>query len=162
MKALLLAFVLASAAVATAQPAPPKFEDYKVPVYTGKIAKPVLKTQAERQFRTRLRDAADEDVNFAGHFILTTWGCGSECVTGAVLDAKTGKVYWLPFTICCWPWDVENPITFRADSKLIVFTGSRHEEGLEGTYYYEFEKGRFRLLHAVKLPPRGPLPPPAK
>ncbi|HEY6969216.1 MAG TPA: hypothetical protein VJA94_08430 [Candidatus Angelobacter sp.] len=130
---------------------PPKFEDYRVTEqYKGKNAKPVL-TRHDLRFRTRITEGAQEKVNFAGHYILTTWGCGGGCVTGVVIDAPTGKVYWLPFTICCWPVEVEDPIQFRVDSRLVIFTGSRNEKG-QGVYYYKFEGNRFVLLQAVEKP----------
>ena len=70
---------------------------------------------------------------------------------GAALDAKTGNVSWIPFTLCCWPLEVENPLNFRVDSKLIVFTGSRGEQG-QGVYYYKFDSGKFVLLKAIEKP----------
>jgi hypothetical protein len=46
---------------------------------------------------------------------------------GAVIDANTGRVYWMPHTIS-WPADVDNrfhPIAYRLNSRVIVFTGIR-------------------------------------
>lgn len=149
---LFLQFVLM---VASPLPAPqsaqvlPKFEDYHVTQqFTGKNARIVLGAQ-EREFRTRLREGAKDKVNFAGHYVLTVWGCGGGCLMGAAIDATTGRVHWLPFTICCWPVEVEHPLDFRIDSTLIVFTGSRGETG-QGVYYYKFEKNSFTLLKAVE------------
>jgi|SRR5579864_2644069 len=128
----------------------PTFEDYRVTEqYSGKNARPVLGTRDEREFRTRLNEAAQEKVNFAGHYVLTAWGCGAQCLMGAVIDARRGKVYWLPSTICCWPLEVEKPLDFRIDSRLVILTGSRNEEG-QGVYYYKFEANRFTLLQAVE------------
>ncbi|MBO6606670.1 hypothetical protein [Psychroserpens sp.] len=36
------------------------------------------------------------DVNFALHYIVITWGCGSGCVSGAMVDSRDGYVYTLP------------------------------------------------------------------
>jgi hypothetical protein len=80
----------------------PRFTDYPVSEsFSGKTAPLVLSGEA-RAFRTRLKEAAREKPNFAGHFIVTTWGCGTECVMGAVIDASTGRVFMLPTTLCCW------------------------------------------------------------
>ena len=129
--------------------APPKFDDYRVTErYTGKNARLVLEAK-DRAFRTRLREGSQDKVNFAGHYVLTAWGCGGGCLMGAAIDARTGKVYWLPFTVCCWPVEVEKPLDFRLDSNLIVFTGSRNEEG-QGVYYYKFENNSFALLKAIE------------
>jgi hypothetical protein len=32
--------------------------------------------------------------------------CGTECVQGAIIDARTGRVFMLPFSLCCWGTDV--------------------------------------------------------
>jgi hypothetical protein len=129
----------------------PKFDDYQVDEqYHGKTASPVI-TNHDREFRTRLRYAAREKANFAGHYVVTVWGCGAACLMGAAIDAKTGKVYWIPFTICCWPLEVEKPLDFRLDSSLIVFTGSRGEQG-GGVYYYKFDGRQFVLLRAIEKP----------
>ena len=36
------------------------------------------------------------EVNFASYYVITTWGCGSGCVTGAMVDTRDGKVYSMP------------------------------------------------------------------
>jgi len=53
--------------------APPRFSDYPaIGKYNGKNAPLVLKKD-DREFRTRLRFAARQAPNFAGHYILTAW-----------------------------------------------------------------------------------------
>jgi hypothetical protein len=77
----------------------PRFKDYPVSeVYIGKNA-PLVLSRDDMRFRTRLREAAHEKPNLAGHYIRAAWGCGAECLMGVVGDAKTGKVYWLPHTL---------------------------------------------------------------
>src|ERR1700737_1549913 len=65
---------------------------------------------------------------------------GASCLMGAVIDAKTGKVNWWNFSICCWLGDVDDkfqPIEFRLNSKLIVFSGARNEKGGDvGAHFY--------------------------
>ncbi|HEX7333686.1 MAG TPA: hypothetical protein VF290_19450, partial [Pyrinomonadaceae bacterium] len=120
----------------------------------GKNA-PVIITRADRMFRTRLKEAAQEKPNFAGHYILTAWGCGAGCLMGAAIDANTGKVYWFPHTICCWNEterdDNFNPIEFRLSSRLVVFTGLRNErEGDQGAHFYEFDGKRFKFILTLR------------
>ena len=147
---LAITFLIADA---QAQSSPPRFEAYPVTeTYTGKTAPLVLKAEA-RSYRTRLREAAQEKPNFAGRYILTSWGCGTGCLMGGIIDAKTGAVYMLPFSVCCWGVDVAdsfNPIEFRLDSRLIVFSGARDEkEGDNGAHYYKFENGRLSLIRSI-------------
>ena len=151
MTSLFLLLTLLSGALQTAPTPslPPKFEDYRVTEqYKGKNAKPIL-TRDDVRFRTRIREGALEKVNFAGHYVLTTWGCGASCVMGVLIDARTGRVYWLPMKVCCGPLEVENPLDYRVDSRLIIFTGSPDEEK-QGVYYYKFEGNRFVLLQTVE------------
>lgn len=119
----------------------PTFEEYPVTDhYLGKNA-PLMLTESDTSYRTRLREAAQLMPNFAGHYILTTWGCGASCVMGAAIDANTGNVYWIPFTVCCWESEVREPVEFRLDSRLIVFSGMRNERpGDRGSHFYHITK----------------------
>jgi hypothetical protein len=141
---------------AVAQKGVPQFKDYPATdIYKGQTARLQL-TREDKAFRTRLTEAAKEKPNFAGHYILTTWGCGAECMMGAAIDARTGKVYWWNFSVCCWGATDEKfePISFRRDSKLIVFSGLRNEkEGDDGAHFYKFENGRF--VHLRSTPKAG-------
>jgi hypothetical protein len=140
--------------IVSAQTPPPKFSDYPVSeTFTGKNARVVL-TQKDRMYQTRLRDAGREKKpNFAGHYILTIWGCGTSCVMGAIIDAKTGRVHWWDFSVCCWGSDVDDkagPIQVKLNSRLIIFFGARNEkDGDIGSHYYKFEKGKFVHLKST-------------
>ena len=47
--------------------------------------------------RTVLTEKYKElDINFASHYVVVTWGCGSGCVTGAMVDTRDGFVYPMP------------------------------------------------------------------
>jgi hypothetical protein len=139
---------------AAAQNRIPQFRDYSVSeAYIGKTA-PLALARDDRMFKTRLAWAAkNQRPNFAGHYILTSWGCGTTCLMGAIIDAKTGKVYWWNFSICCWSSDVDDqfqPIEFRLNSRLIVFSGARNEkDGDVGAHFYKFENGRFVHVRSV-------------
>ena len=133
----------------------PRFEDYAVrETYSGPTHAPVLATKDAREFRTRLREAAEGKADFAGHYVVTLWGCGTGCVMGGIIDAKTGHVTMLPFTLCCWPVEVPDdfePVVYRLDSSLIVFDGARNEnESDVGKHYYTFVNGRLKELKSVK------------
>jgi hypothetical protein len=141
-----------------AQSPTPRFKDYPAgKMYKGATA-PLVLTHNDLAYKTRLKWAAkNQKPNFAGHYILISWGCGAECVEGAVIDAKTGKVYWWKFTICCWGTSVDEkfkPIEFRADSRLLVFSGARNEkDGDAGVHFYQIENGRF--VHIRSVPKTG-------
>lgn len=67
---------------------------------------------------------------------------------GAVIDAKSGRVAWLPFTVCCGDYRQTAPIEFRLDSSLLVIRGERDERE-SGTYFYTFEAGKFKEVAAA-------------
>ena len=51
---------------------------------------------AER-YRTVITEKYNElEVNFASYYVITTWGCGSGCVTGVMVDIRDGIVYSMP------------------------------------------------------------------
>ncbi len=45
-----------------------------------------------RMFRTKITEAVAQGPNFAGHYTVATWGCGSGCQEHAVVDVKSGDV----------------------------------------------------------------------
>jgi hypothetical protein len=133
---------------------PPWFEDFPAAeTYQGRNA-PLILGKDDKEFRTRLREAAKQPLNFARHYILTAWGCGAGCLVSVIIDANTGRVYWAPHTICCWAIDLPDdfrPIEARIDSRLIIFHGERNEKrGDDAAHYYEFRGGKFVYLTSAK------------
>ena len=65
-----------------------------------------------RMYGTRLRQGAAEGPNFAGHFTVVTWGCGTGCQIAAVVDARTGRLSEQTLLTA-------NGLRFRRDSRLL-------------------------------------------
>lgn len=140
----------------------PRFEDYRIKEpWQGRPPKLQLSSSSERMFRTNLTNAAKEQPNFAGHYRVTYWGCGSNCSAGAVVDLQTGIVWrpplakpggrgwerWIECTACFDGADNE----FHSDSRLmIVRCGLNYSDRLKknspDTYYFVWEENRFRQL----------------
>lgn len=156
--------LLLACGMGMAQAAPPHgFGDFPAqPVYHGQVAAPVLRSAQDKSYRTMIRTAAASGkVNFAGHYILSAFGCGGGCLQIFALDARSGEVHWLPFTVSWGPddklFDTEiMPLDYRVDSALVVVAGSRNEHG-HGVYHYVFEHGQFRLLDAHDIPEGTPV-----
>jgi hypothetical protein len=136
---------------------PPRFEDFSVSLrFRGKPAQVDLSSHPKaRMFRAKLRDGAKEGPNFAGHYTVVRWHCGTECQAVAVVDAKTGHVYFAPFS-------TSEGSEFRIDSSL--FIANRPEaikrrkqdshtdpEWCLDTDYYKWEDNRFVLIYPKKL-----------
>ena len=87
----------------------PLFEDYPVhEVFTDKPAAPILVEPWAKHYRTRIREGVTKGYevrdrggqiiegkgpNFAGHYIVLNWGCGTGCLMMVIVDGKTGHVY---------------------------------------------------------------------
>src|SRR5579872_5010248 len=70
---------------------PPRFKDFPAPVAAPvKPARPRLTSADGRAFRTVLRDGAARGPNFAGHYAVVVWGCGSSCADMAIVDTRSG------------------------------------------------------------------------
>jgi hypothetical protein len=116
-------------------------------VFRGRAAKVDLSRPDNREYRTRLKEAAGQPANFAGHYVLTTWGSGTGCKRGAAVDLKSGKVIFLPGTVCCWAIDVDEkfePVEFQLQSRLIALNGQLNEQGPAGPHYFELANGAFK------------------
>lgn len=128
------------------------FSKHPVPVEHLVPTAPVLITSAKsRMFRTRLREAASRPPDFAGHYIVATWGCGSSCVSAAFIDARTGVVTHLPFIVAYEALFGEEPLHYRLNSNVLIVNGSRNEKG-HGVYVYQLLDGRLRLLRQTETP----------
>ncbi len=140
---------------AAGQKRAPRFEDYPARQTYKRKNHALILTRENRMFRTKLREAAGEKPNFAGHYIVAIWGCGTSCVTGAIIDAATGRVFSLPFSVCCWESTKDDfePVEFDLNSTLIAFNGARAEkEGDVATHFYKFENDKLIFLKSVKAP----------
>jgi hypothetical protein len=113
-----------------------------------------------RRFRTNLRNAAKDGVNFAGHYILTSWGCGTNCNDAAVIDAHNGKVYFprqlAGFGLGFESWlGNDDPLEFNPGSSLLILKGyapselnKKHPSG--GYFYYVWTGSALRQIKFVK------------
>jgi hypothetical protein len=145
-----LVFGLAICVAAFAEPRRLRFEDH--PVETKKILRraPVrLVTSFDREFRTRITDAAKEAPNFAGRYRIEIWGCGSGCANGALLDLESGSVYRLPLDYRSDGWlegcNMLGPdLGFRLDSRLFVVTCASF------AHYFVWNGERFTPLARVR------------
>jgi hypothetical protein len=79
-------------------PAAPLFasfpSDTSIPARHGKLD--VTSSPTARKYRTRLRDAMRREANFAGHYRVVVWGCGTACSMFAVVDLESGKIITAP------------------------------------------------------------------
>lgn len=137
----------------------PTFDSFHTTeVFDGKPAKPLLRTPVQKRFATQIREQAMLPPNFAGHYKIIEWGCGSSCVSIAIVDLKTGRVYDGPFSILGYgtPYKYEggdDELQYKVSSRLLIARGCPGDQNC-GTYYYECKNDRLNQLRFV---PHGPL-----
>jgi hypothetical protein len=146
-----------SAAIKQAYEPPPKlpkapsinidYDKYKVAIYDGPIAKDII--PKNHHFRTRLREALKQGVNFAGHYAVVGFGCGNRCISAFIIDVKTGQVLYSDWFDQVSPLvqyeDFPQPFNFAPDSTLFVIRGSIDKKG-EGNFFLDFKNGKFELI----------------
>lgn len=67
--------------------------------------------------------------NFAGHYVYSSYGCGTGCTASGIVDLKTGTVYRAPFneelsSDALPKFGVKE--AYRADSTLFYFSNYRY------------------------------------
>ena len=166
---------------------PPRFEDYPiVEKYVGLPVEPILSTAELRRYRTRIRDGVlggsgvptgsrlgQNKVaapNFAGHYFVIRWGCGSQCVMMATVDATTGIVYDPPLSdkgSLYVPLDnlSRMEIDLRSSSSLLVLRNACQDFKRRdscGTYYFNWKEHRWLLVkfttRTLSRPSPSPVP----
>jgi hypothetical protein len=144
----------------------PTLEGFHVAqVFRGPAAKPVLHTQVQKRFATEIRKQAVAPPNFAGHYKIVEFDCGTSCVSMVVADLATGNVYDGPFIILGYGSNCEyeggfNELEYRASSRLLVARGCPEDVDKDcGTYYFEWQGDHFAKL---RFAPHGPLIPSRK
>ena len=136
----------APAAVQKPESARPDFTDYVVEkIYTGAPAPPKL-DRDQRTFRTMIREGAKSKVEFAGHYTVPRWGCGSGCSTFVIVDSITGTVYngfnVADFSLTWMEKHGEQErIEFHPNSRLIKINGCINEQNC-GFYDYAMIEGK--------------------
>ena len=139
----------------------PQFSDFPVKeIYRGTPAVPKLATPGERMFRTRIRFGAKAKVEFAGHYTVPRWGCGTGCSGLVIVDSISGRVYEVPFSVVELPgsWEESQDsgpperMEFHPDSRLMKFDMCPNEHDC-GFYDYLMVDGKgLKLLRKELLP----------
>lgn len=137
-------------ALAFAQTTAPSFRDYPVTGrFTGKPAKPRLVTAYQHTYRTQIRRQAKQGPNFAGHFTIAKWGCGSPCLGFVIIDTASGVIYEAGFSVGCADKNgLEAKLGFKLSSSLVTATGVSRA-GVCGTDLYQWDGAKLSKLGFV-------------
>ena len=121
------------------------FPKYRVTdTFKGRPAPPVLSSPDAREFRTKIREGVAKGVVFAGHYEVAVWGCGSGCLSFAVVDAFTGKVTFFPASVS-QNREAGERLTYRRSSRAIHIIGSLNEKD-SADRWYVWDGNAFNLI----------------
>jgi hypothetical protein len=135
---------------------PPRFSDYPIArTFQGKTAHINFHSCSfARIFRMKLNDAVSLGPNFAGHYVINSWGCGTECIQIGIVDLKNGAVYMPGFS-------AQAGIDTRVNSRLLIVNPPSRLKELYGngplpadyfqTRYYLWRNGRLVLIYPAAL-----------
>ncbi len=158
----------------------PRFEEYPASeMFIGTPAALKLTTPVEQNYAEQIRDGVEKGYgvfrdskeqkgpNFAGNLIVIQWGCGAPCLRMAIVDARSGDVYYPPISINgvgARSFDLpllmigdsvpQNPeVQFRPNSNLMIFKATPNQSGRHPsyTYYFLWRQNRWTLLRKVRL-----------
>lgn len=153
--------LLAAVAVSGQNRKIPTFSQYPAKVEKARAkAIDFRHSRGAETFRTRLTDGLRRGVNFAGHYVVVGWGCGTGCISGGIIDARNGRVYFPNafHDIGVWYDDsgyIAEPVKFRKNSRLFVISGisgdqeERNDDKIWGDYYYELKGNGLGLIKFV-------------
>jgi hypothetical protein len=137
-----------------ADTAKPTFSDFTVAEhFKGKPAPVNLSGDPKaKTYRTMLREGARRGPNFAGHFTIVIWGCGSSCQQFAIVDAVTGKVYFsreVPYVSFGDREGEPYGLDFREDSRLIAVYGRIKEDDPKGMFFFTWDGTKLTLIKSI-------------
>jgi hypothetical protein len=144
----------------------PTFAAYRVtsPETVGNPNLDLKSNPIAATYRTVLRQETAQGPNFAGHYRVAVWGCGTSCSMFAVVNLDTGRVITPEgFSHASGVYlgiddrkffsgsqSKNGLFGFRKDSRLLVVLGDLNEdESREGAFYFVLEGGRLRLIHST-------------
>lgn len=153
----------------------PRFEQYQVesssPFPPAKLD--LQSNPLAKRYRTVIREEMTHVPNFAGHYRVVFWGCGTSCSQFAVVNLKTGHVITLKgiYSVAYVDFNTDDflPQTdsegygfrFKKDSNLLVLVGtlildhSKKGEFEDGAFYYVLRNEELQFVHRTLVTDRS-------
>lgn len=149
---IILAVIAFAAGMAAAQKTP--FQQFPAKVRCATPAPLKLDKPIARDHASKLRAALRTCPNFAGHYTVVDWGCGTECAAYVIINNASGEVYDPP--------EISRGISlgagapeFRPDSTLMVVADCPEPRiyGLKvcKKHFFRWSGSRLLLLRSAPL-----------
>jgi hypothetical protein len=109
------------------------FEQYSVKMYKGTV-KPIRWTEDAKNFRTKVKDAHQADVDYGGSLTFSGFGCGTECGTRFAVDKSSGAVLWFPLG---GEEQMRIDLSYRKDSALVWANWQEQDDNVKRHCYQQ-------------------------
>jgi hypothetical protein len=93
----------------------------------------------------------NSEVNFAGTYIIATWGCGSPCQSHAIINTQNGVANFIPFTTSLG-------MLYQANSSLLIVNPEMNSEKesmpflIGETKFFHFERDSLKEIPSNQIP----------
>lgn len=126
----------------------PQFEDYPATdIFTGTPASVDFTTNEDAlEYKTKITKVAKTGPDFAGSYTVIDWGCGTSCLGGAIVSAKTGA-------IIAFGLEAQAGFDYTSSSRLFVINSLKNilenQKSFSSstkTSYYEITDNALKLI----------------
>ena len=128
------------------------FSNFPAEVFNVEEKPPIKLDSDTENFKTVIEESyKTSSVNFGGHYLIVSWGCGISCQSHALVNFKTGQVKAIPFVTSLG-------LSFQANSDLLILNpdldhAKQEQKHLKGeTEYYIVENDSLVQLSKSKVP----------
>jgi hypothetical protein len=137
----------------------PRFEDFSVPTPLPFHQGPTGVANHVADFEKEILEVAKKGPDFAGHFVIEQFTCGSVCTNFVIVNVTTSEVFHNDFNVAN-SFCGNKPgaqLMYRPDSKLLIVNGaielvSRTKgfiDGPCGHFYFVWDGRSLKQIHSV-------------
>lgn len=132
----------------------PTFTSYPAVSFNGAYKNVQMNKQNQR-YKSILKELKNENINFAGSYVVTQIGCGGGCSNLGFYNAQNGQVGYLKQSFSDCHSEKHgfqmNDYEFQANSNLLIAIGRRSEKIAQCEKVYYLMKND-RLVEIAKYP----------
>lgn len=122
------------------------FSKYPAEIYTGKISSIDYTSSPDaKTYKTKISQSLKNGVNFAGKYIIVSFGCGGGCLYSLLVNAQTGKVSDFPIGGENYPM---LNLSYKKSSTLLL--SSHQEDGDCVRSAYKLQEANSPTLTLIK------------
>lgn len=127
----------------SAQRQPPRFDEYpsRDTVLSSRLPLDGSRRVSDVRHSQLIRQAIGRGPNFAGHLVIVTWGCGTNCQQALVVDPRTGRSLGEAHA-------TSRGVDFRLTSRLLVLDPA---SPLEPVSPFESQYTKYLVWNGTRL-----------